>query len=235
MQHRNLALLSGAAGLAGALLLAIGDQCLYFASVSGVEFVHGLRQIVANAPTARVLLGATLAPFAALLYLIGFWHVYMHLRARSPRLAAVVWTGLSLCILAGTCYHALWGVKALTIQAIGAAAVAQPALAALEAQVHGFAANIFLIAEIAGYPSLALLAILVVSGQTSYPRWFVFLTPAVPIVVLQMVGPYAPAPLGSLLNGSASNLSFGLFFAASLAIRRDANEPRPARTELVLN
>jgi len=50
---------------------------------------------------------------------------------------------------------------------------------------------------------------------------------------LQIVGPNAPAPLGSLLNGSDSNLSFALFFAGSLAVTRSqkirSRHPEPQR------
>jgi hypothetical protein len=213
--------IAGVLGLAGALLLAIGDQCLYFAATSGADFLHGLRGIVAAAPTGRVLFGASLGPIAALLYLAGFWHVYMRLRTRHPRMAAVVAIGLALCILAGTAYHVLWGAKALAMKATqGAAAAAQPALAALDAQLHAFAANVYLVAETAGYPSAVLLAIMVAMGRSDYPRWLAFLTPVVPLVILQLVATYTPAPFGSLAAGSASNLSFALFFAASLATLR---------------
>lgn len=218
MDNDNLIRWTGIAGLAGPLLLMVGDQCLYFAAVSGPEFTHGLRNIVATAPTSRVLFGAALAPFAALLYLAGFWHVHAQLRTRLPRLAAVVAIGLALCILAGTCYHALWGAKALAIQATYGMAPAPPVLAALQIHIHDFAANVFLIAEAIGYPAATLLALLVAGGLSNYPRWFVLLTPAVPLLCLQVAGPGAPAPLGSLLNGSASNLSFALFFAGSLAL-----------------
>jgi hypothetical protein len=214
--------LAGALGLAGALLLAIGDQCLYFAATGGADFVHGLRGIVAAAPTGRVLFGAGLGPIAALLYLAGFWHVYMRLHPRHPRIAAIIAIGLAFCILAGTAYHVLWGAKALAMKAtLGAPATVQPALAALEAQLHAYAANVYLIAEIAGYPSAVLLAIMIAMGRSDYPRWLVLLTPVVPLVILQLVTPYTPAPFGSLVAGSASNLSFALFFAASLATLRN--------------
>jgi hypothetical protein len=210
--------IAGTFGLAGALLLAVGDQCLYFAAASGADFLHGLRGIVAAAPTGRVLFGAGLAPIAALLYLAGFWHVYMRLRAPHPRIAAVIAIGLALCLLAGTTYHALWGAKALAMKAtLGATASAQPALAMLEAQLQAFAANVYLIAEISGYPSAVLLAIMIAAGRSDYPRWLALLTPAIPLVILQFVAPYTPAPFGSLVGGSASNLSFALFFAASIA------------------
>jgi hypothetical protein len=213
--------IAGLLGLAGALLLAVGDQCLYFAAVSGADFMRGLRGIVAAAPTSRILFGAGLAPIAALLYLAGFWHVYMRLRTRHPRIAAVIAIGLALCLLAGTAYHALWGAKALAMKAtLGATAIAQPAMAALEAQLHAYAANVYLIAEIAGYPSATLLAIMIALGRSDYPRWLALLTPVVPLVVLQLILPYTPAPFGSLIGGSASNLSFALFFAASLATLR---------------
>jgi hypothetical protein len=218
--------IAGLLGLAGALLLAVGDQCLYFAAASGADFTHGLRAIVAAAPTSRVLFGASLAPIAALPYLAGCWHVYMRLRTRHPRIAAIIATGLALCLLAGTAYHALWGAKALTMKAtLGASAIAEPAMAALEAQLHAYAANIYLIAEITGYPSALLLAIMIAAGRSDYPRWLALLTPAIPLLILQLVAPYTPAPFGSLVAGSASNLSFALFFAASLATLR---KPMPS-------
>ncbi len=204
----------GAFGLAGALLLAIGDQCLYFATVSGADFARNLRTIVATAPTARALAGAGLAPVAALLYLAGFAHVYAHIRSRQPRLAVLVGIGLALCILAGASYHVLWGARALAIKASGAT----PALAILEAQLRDFAANVYLIAELAGYPAVMLLGVLVVLGRSDYPRWFCMLTPAIPMLLLQFVTPWVPAPFGSLAGGSAVNLSFALFFAVSIAL-----------------
>ena len=210
---------AGMAGLAGALLLTVGDQCFYFAAVNGADSLLHFRDIIVAAPTARALFGAELGPFGALLYLAGFWHVYTQIRSREPRLAAIICLGLALCVLAGASYHVLWGMKVLTIQATsGATDAARPALAMLEAQVHDYAANLFLIAEVVGYPSAIMLAILVASGRTDYPRWFVLATPAIPLLFLQFVGPYTPSPFGSLLNGSASNLSFALFFAVSLAI-----------------
>lgn len=213
--------IAGAIGLSGALLLAIGDQCLYFAATSGADFLHGLRGIVAATPTGRVLFGASLGPIAALLYLAGFWHVYVRLRTRHPRIAAIITVGLALCLLAGTSYHVLWGAKALAMKAaMGAAATDQPVLVALEAQLHAFAANVYLIAEIAGYPSAVLLAIMIATGRSDYPRWLALLTPVVPLVILQLAAPYTPAPFGSLVAGSASNLSFAVFFAASLATLR---------------
>jgi hypothetical protein len=226
METRERIRIAGLLGLAGALLLAAGDQCLYFAAVSGADFLHGLRGIVAAAPTARVLFGAALAPIAALLYLAGFWHVYMRLRTRHPRIAAAIAVGLALCLLAGAAYHALWGAKALTIKAtLGATAITQPAMTALESQLHAYAANVYLIAELAGYPSAVLLAILIGSGRGDYPRWLALLTPAIPLLILQFLAPYTPAPFGSLVGGSASNLSFALFFAASLATLRKPTHP----------
>jgi hypothetical protein len=218
--------IAGLLGLAGALLLAVGDQCLYFAAISGADFMHGLLGIVAAAPTGRVLFGASLGPVAALLYLAGFWHVYVRLRTRHPRIAALIAIGLALCLLAGTAYHVLWGAKALAMKAtLGAAATDQPVLAALEAQLRAYAANVYLIAEIAGYPSAVLLAIMIATGRSDYPRWLALRTPAIPLVILQFVAPYTPAPFGSLVAGSASNLSFALFFAASLATLR---KPMPS-------
>ncbi|HEX5960996.1 MAG TPA: DUF6796 family protein [Rhodanobacteraceae bacterium] len=210
----------GTLGLAGALLLVVGDQCLYFAPVSGAQFQSRVLEIAAKAPTARALFGAGLAPIAVLLYLAGFTHVYLHTRQRHPRLAALIWIGLALCILAGGAYHVLWGAKVLVLKAAGASAAPAAGAMALYGALHRFAAGVYSIAEFTGYPAILLLALVIASGPSGYPRWFCLLVPAVPMLVLQTITPWIPAPFGSLAGGSAVNLSFALFFAVSLAVTR---------------
>ena len=207
----------GVAGLLGALLLAVGDQCLYFAPISGSAFNSSILAVAAGAPIARALFGAELAPIAALLYLAGFVHVYAHTRARHPLMAALIWIGLALCILAGSIYHALWGAKILVLHASTFSAADTTAL---YTQLHDYAARVYWISEITGYPAIVLLAILIVSSRTDYPRWFCLFLPAVPFLLLQWLTPFVPAPLGSLVGGSAANLSFALFFAVSLVLTR---------------
>jgi hypothetical protein len=82
----------------------------------------------------------------------------------------------------------LWGAKALAMKAaLGANATTQPALAALAARVQAFAA-----AVIAGFPSSALLAIMIAMGRSDYPHWLASLTPVVPLAILQLVAPCTP-------------------------------------------
>lgn len=209
---------AGLLGLGGAIVLALGDQALYFAPVSGSDFVTHLRDIVAAAPIDRVLLGAAIGPLAVLLYLFGFWHVYMNIRERQPSLAGAVAVGLVLSYLAGGSYHVFWAAKALAIQAAAHAdAPYRPALALLDQQVHDFGARLYQFAQLPGYFAGLLLLMLIALGRTVYPRWVALVTPAVPILLLQMGAAYIPAPLGSLLVGGAVNLSFAVFFAISLA------------------
>lgn len=206
----------GLAGVAGALLLMVGDQCLYFAPVGGAEFNARVLALSTAAPVARALFGAGLAPIAALLFLGGFTHVYLHVRARQPRLAALIWTGLALCILAGATYHALWGAKILVLHASTTDSIIGST--GLYVQLRNYAAGVYSIAEITGYPAIALLALLIVTGRTDYPRWFCMLLPVVPLLLLQWITPSVPAPLGSLVGGSAANIAFTLFFAFSVAL-----------------
>jgi hypothetical protein len=92
-------------------------------------------------------------------------------------------------------------------------------MAALEAQLHTYAANVYLIARNRR---------LSVRGAARdhdcrVPQRLPALAGAadsIPLVILQLLAPYTPAPFGSLVAGSASNLSFVLFFAASLATLR---------------
>ena len=230
----------GFGGLAGALVLGIGDQCLYFATVSGTEFNAHVQEIAANTPLSRALFGAALAPFAALLYLAGFAHLCAHVRVRQPRLAGLIWIALALCILAGACYHALWGARILALKSAGLAVGAH----GLPAALHEYAADIYAIVEWSGYPALALLAILIVTGRSDYPRWFCLLLPIAPMWLLQAMTTWVPAPFGSVVAGSASNLAFALCFAVSLAITqptrqgsacglrrdREATTPSPSRS-----
>lgn len=224
----------GALGLSGALLLAVGDQCLYFAPVSGAQFQSRVLEFAVNAPTARALFGAGLAPIAGLLYLAGFAHVYVHTRQQHPRLAALIWIGLALCILAGGAYHVLWGAKVLVLKAAAAPGSATPGAMALYGSLHRFAAGVYSIAEFTGYPAILLLALVIVSGRSDYPRWLCLLVPAVPLLLLEALTPWIPAPFGSIAGGSAANLSFALFFAVSLVVTRArATDPETTNPDLV--
>ncbi len=209
----------GLAGLAGALLLGIGDQLLYYAPVSGAQFEQGVRAIVATAPTSRTLLGAAVAPFGAFGYLCGFWHIHQHLRGHAPRMAKLTTAGLALFILIASGYHLLWGAKALAIQAATQAPTV-PALAALDMHIRNFGTQVYLAAEAVGYTACVLLAALIAMGRSDYPRWMAVLTPAIPVVALQLLLDATPAPLGSIVGGSAVNIGFGLFFLASLVVAR---------------
>ncbi|RDI99153.1 hypothetical protein DVT68_11810 [Dyella solisilvae] len=215
---------AGILGAIGAFGFFLGDQGLYFAAVSGAEFQAHLREIVVAAPTWRVLLGAGIAPWCTLLYLFGFWHVYLNIRDRQPRLGAAIALAMTMIYLFGSSYHVYWAAKALSMKAVAAARpMAPPALMTLYAQIHDFGARLYLGAEVFSYVGLLALPLLIALRRTAYPRWMALFTPAAPALLIQTFATAIPAPLGSVLVGGSINLSFLLFFIMSVVTTRSAD------------
>jgi hypothetical protein len=70
-------------------------------------------------------------------------------------------------------------------------------------------------AEVPAYAAAILLLIVVLMGQSRYPRW----TALANFGVLSLLAPLAeriPSPLGAVLVGGFTNLSIALFFLISV-------------------
>jgi hypothetical protein len=205
-------LATGLAGLAGSLLLFVGDMLLYGHLGSGEAFRVVSRQVIANASTSRLYVAGMLGPIALLGYLPGILHLYWRLAPGRFWLRATTAIGFAATLVVGGALPAVWGACALALRSAAAAPSYEP----LRIEIGEYLRSIYRMAEIAGFPAALLLFLLVAFNKTTYPRWTALLNPGL-LMLLSPLAVYVPAPLGAALAGGFFNLAFGVFFLVSLA------------------
>jgi len=204
--------LAGLSGLAGALLFFAGDMFFYGYFGPGSEFAQGMVATVVHASPGRLYAGGLVGPIAACLCIVGFWHVYLNVRASSVLIGRLMLVAFSVLMVTGSAVHTLWAAKGLALKyCYGAGAPCADLLAATTA----YWTLAYYIGALPGYVGAFLLFFLVLLGKTWYPRWSVLANPA----LLMMISPLAtrvPSPLGAILVGGVTNLSIAVFFLVSV-------------------
>lgn len=199
-------------GVFGAATMFAGDQLLFGHFGSAGDWDEGARRTIASASTLRLWLAGIAAPVAAIGYVIAALHVHARLeRAGGPlRLAAATLfaaLGVFACAV-----HAVWGAYALAMRA----ALAEPALEPVRLELRAYLDQLYFGAEVVGYPAGLLLALLVLAGRSSLPRWTVVCNPLLVYALGERLVQWVPAPLGAVLAGGVFNLGFLLFYVVAL-------------------
>lgn len=203
--NKNLKL-TGYAGLVGSLLMYAGDMLLYFTTQPIPDVDNDLLPSMGAIPLERLSIGGLLGPLAAILYIIGFYHLFLRIKKTRKKTAFGMYVCLSISIFFGGSYHAFF-----------------PAFGIASAQGHPeIIANLLSYAQLLGGLAFSLMGIgwllfsvLVLQKQTSFPRWIVLVTPLVTIwfnLLWQML----PQPFLVLIAGGWNNLVCTLIFAVSL-------------------
>jgi hypothetical protein len=210
------------AGLFGALVLFAGDMLMYGHFGSGRGFEERHRQVIAAASTSRLITAGILGAVSLLGYLPGAIHVFWRISPCRYRLQGVMFLGLALTFILAGAEHVALGALALAQKASTDLPAAKPVLIVL----REYLGAIYRSAEIVGYPTQALLFILVLLRKTSFPRWSALANPGL-FMLLSPLTDYIPAPLGAVIAGGTYNLSFSLFFILALVtLNKMVAEPR---------
>jgi hypothetical protein len=207
-------------GLAGALLMFIGDMCLYGHWGSGVDFAPNLPRVIAEESEAQIITGGFVGPIAALLYCAGFFAVYKMISPKSPLLALMVAGSFSVAIIFGGTYHATWGIRALLMKG----GMPSGPLASLYDQAMQYMHLFFKTMAALGGVAAVLLMYVVLWRRSLYPRWTVIVNPA----LLYLLAPLArsiPSPLGAIVVGGYYNLMFMAFFLGTIFCARSRIDP----------
>ena len=216
MTRERALLLTGVGGLGGALLLFVGDM-LFYGRLAGGAGVHAeLATVVRSAPLERLMLGGLLAPLAGLGYLAGAVHVYLRAETSPKLLRRAILGGMVGVSVIAASTHSVWGAFAVALRTsedLATDYVVDPVARYLEA--------FFVIGQLIGFPTAALLLVAVATGRTSLPRWTAVLNPG-GLYLLFVTGTYLPAPFGWAVVGGAFNLAFAVFFLAALCTLRPA-------------
>ena len=205
---------AGIVGLVGAIVLFVGDMLLYGHLGSATDFWDGVRRVAVQAPLARFFVGGLLGPVGAVLYLAGFWHVYLNTRQAGRLGAKVMLVGLTAMIVMGGAYHVVWVVRMLSFR-YGVADVA--GLNSFVDALGSYMATVNNAAEVPGYLVCPILVVLVLTGRSRYPRWTVLVNPGL-LMIFRFSGVTSslPAPFGAVILGGYINLTFCVFFAVSI-------------------
>jgi len=205
--------IAGLCGLSGALLFFAGDMLFYGYFGSGASFADGMRATVMQASTLRLFAGGLVAPVAACLCIVGFWHVFLNVRPSSAILGRVMLGCFFVLMVAGSAVHTLWTAKGLALKyCYGQSSPCSDLLDATKA----YWTLAYNLGAIPGYLGAVLLLVLVLAGKTWYPRWTAVANPAV-LILLSSLAVKIPSPLGSILVGGSANLSIAVFFLVSVA------------------
>ena len=203
--------LAGLAGLSGALLFFVGDMLFYGYPGPGDGFAEGLLATVRAASEQRLFAGGLVAPLAASLCIVGFWHVFPNVRAEASWAGRAMFVCFFLLMVAGSGIHMLWTAKGLALKYCSAPTAACPELLAA---IRSYWSLAYELGAAPGYAGCALLAVLVLLGKTRYPRWTVLANPAL-LLALSPLATRLPSPLGAPLVGGSANLSIAAFFFVS--------------------
>ena len=198
--------LTGYVGVAGSLLMYIGDMLLYFTTQPIPDREKDLLLSMGTVPLERLIAGGIIGPLAAVLYIIGFYHLFLRVKKARRKTACWMLASLSVSIIVGGAYHAFF-----------------PAFGIVSSQGHPEIIDHFLsYAGWLGGLAFALMGIgwivftvLAVQKQTSFPRWIVFATPLITIW-LNFLWKTLPQPFLLLIAGGWNNLVYTLIFAVSL-------------------
>lgn len=196
----NALRLSGAAGLAGSLLLFAGDMLFYGRWGSGAEALATAFDVAVRRDDIWIIASGLLAPLAGFLYLGSLVYLNAALAPASPAWRRLTIGGIGLIFVTAVATHAVWAASALSADPV----------------VMDLLAVLFLSGQVIAIPVAAILLVLTITGRTIWPRWFAVLNPGL-IYLLLATAAWLPAPLGYPVVGGAFNLAFAVFFAAGLA------------------
>ncbi len=204
MQMNKKIILTGIIGIIASSLMYTGDMLLYFTTSPIQNFEAEIVQIMANIPQERLIIGGLLGPISAFLYIIGFYHIYLLIKLNN-KIAKVFFGLLCLGIIYGGAFHTHFTLLGLISEFNNAEL--------LQVAEEYTILNLYFMF----FPSLiaySLLAYLIITKRTFYPRWVVLFSPII-LFWLSGVMQHLPQPLMILIAGGWSNMIFIIFFSIS--------------------
>ena len=207
----------GLIGLGAALLMFVGDMCLYGHLGSGGDAIS--RIVIANESDTRIVVGGFIGPIAAILYSVGFFSVYFMISPRSRMLAIVIAGGAAAMMVIGGAFHAMWSIRAFLIKT----GLSSGDYQALYNQIKDYTL-LFYNTTFAGAEVVSVFLLFVVlSGRSLYPRWSVVVNPGI-LFLLRPLADLIPAPLGAIVSGGYLNLVFVVFFSVTVLVAPSIND-----------
>ncbi|MBX2821044.1 MAG: hypothetical protein KTR29_15220 [Rhodothermaceae bacterium] len=222
---RRMLMLTGWAGLIGAVAVGAGEFILQFSAEGGYEAAdYGY---FARVSESRLRIGHFLSVLAAPLYVVGYWHLgQMFIRGGSTLSGWVITLIGGYSFIVGTAWLGGRVYLALTVHEIADSAYdLKPRMLAL---LDAFSQhNEPLVDALRG--AMMVVSVLWVmriwGGHTLYPRWMAYFSPIVLLAVIFVIYFFVWPALGAWLLPAAMNVVHAVVFGLSLwVVYRGLNE-----------
>lgn len=206
IKDRQIYILTGLAGVLGAVLVGTGEFMLHFDPLvrygQGFDFFKGVTESQATNGHFFGVLGGPL-------YLVGAWHFYLMLRPANR-----FWSMVALLLMSYGCMvGAVWIGSRANVAFLVNAMSGDALSSALDLYELRYESLLTLV-RIAVLGFSVLFVWLILSGRSNYSRWMALLNPILLIVASFIVFLLAPS-LGKYLMPIALNVAYFIVFSVS--------------------
>ena len=239
----------GVAGVAGSLVMFVGDALLYGPrgiGESGHTYLIAIdpqgpnlaQSVMGSGSQQHVMMGGLLGPVAATLYFVGCYQMVL----AGGRWGLLACAGHAAMAAAAAAYHVAFAYTGFLASSFAATPghAGFRAVLALHAQYMSRLRSLSIAGGAIGSAALAA-ACWQRDADTCYPRWLPLATPLVWLALLRHGGEqsalsWLPAPYGALVAGGSFNLCYALFFvlataSAARASRRGGQQAAGSRQQ----
>ncbi|MBQ0064568.1 MAG: hypothetical protein KBT48_02310 [Firmicutes bacterium] len=198
-------------GLLGAILMFCGDMLFYYTPQDvdrTKNVIDAVIEVMKDLPKKRVEVGGLIGPVAAFLYCIGFYHIIEITNEAWKICAFVAFFSLCLGIIAGGAYHSHFAYFGLLGQ--------DKFKESLDIVLNYFSKLAFIMYMGEGIGFL-LLFLLILTGNTTLPRFLCILSPGI-LFLLKPIVRKLPRGIRAIVSGGWTNLISVIYYTAILLI-----------------
>lgn len=216
--NRKQILRTGIIGIIGATLMFVGDMLLYYTTEPINNFEDAIVPIMGEISFTRLKIGGLLGPLCASMYLVGYYQVYLAIKPTFKKMAMIVFALLGVAIFFGGAFHSHFTHLGF---------ISHFKYTDLLEIVESYVITHFLVTMILNMLGFILLAYLILTKKSYYPKWMVLCTPLVLIWFSDLVR-LLPQPFKIIIAGGWSNITAIIFFAVStwVLLKHTQNESK---------
>ena len=211
-------------GVLGSVLMYSGDMLLYYEPISGLDYNSAAR--MSSMPINRLIAGGLIGPVASVFSIIGSYLLYLIFRSENKILAKILFVSFSFMFLIGGTYHAIFpnfGFVGRLPESLNTQQIVY---------IRSYLKTIYSLIFVFGTIWTVVLFYLVIFKKSVYPKWMLFFTPTLLILLATYLKDLIPFPLGVIIYGGWINLCYMLFFTVCL-IYFNRKRIKPEWTEMV--
>ncbi|MDB0602868.1 hypothetical protein PL373_17370 [Tenacibaculum maritimum] len=201
-------LITGSIGILGAIIMYVGDMLLYYTSTPFIFTDYIIFEIMSTVSKERLIAGGILGPLCSIMYIIGYYPIYISIRLTSKKGALIIVGLLTSSIIFGGAFHSHFPYLGMISR------YENTELLNVSQEYLMIMLSVTLILNFLGY---GILTYYILCKRTVYPRWMVLCSPLV-LVFFGNLLHRLPYPFNLLISGGWNNIVAGVFFLLSTLI-----------------